>query len=132
MNNLFIVSLVTGEEADDADLEAPKVYEPVETLDQLAEKLNSYMEQYNETVRGGKMDLVFFKVGEIKEIINSSKLSKQARFLRVCSTSLLKTLWEKEKLLIMSNFSFSHSILNPFGELSAIFTKFRIVVCKLI
>ena len=28
-------------------------------------------------------------------------------FLHVCSTSLLKTLWEKEKLLVMSNFSFS-------------------------
>ena len=28
-------------------------------------------------------------------------------FLRVCSTSLLKTLREKEKLLVMSNFSFS-------------------------
>ena len=26
-------------------------------------------------------------------------------FLRVCSTSLLKTLWEKEKLLLTSNFS---------------------------
>ena len=31
-------------------------------------------------------------------------------FLRVCSTGLLKTLWEKEKLLVMSNFSFSHSV----------------------
>ena len=31
-------------------------------------------------------------------------------FLRVCSTSHLKTLWEKEKLLITSNFSFSHSV----------------------
>ena len=30
-------------------------------------------------------------------------------FLRVCSTSLLKTLWEKEKMLVTSNFSFSHS-----------------------
>ena len=29
-------------------------------------------------------------------------------FLCVCSTSLLKTLWEKEKLLVTSNFSFSH------------------------
>ena len=28
-------------------------------------------------------------------------------FLLVCSTSLLKTLWEKEKLLVLSNFSFS-------------------------
>ena len=35
-------------------------------------------------------------------------------FLRVCSTSLLKTLCEKEKLLVTSNFSFSHSIFYPF------------------
>ena len=35
-------------------------------------------------------------------------------FLRVCSTSLLKTLWEKEKLLVMSNFSFTHSVFYPF------------------
>ena len=35
-------------------------------------------------------------------------------FLRVCSTSLLKTLWEKEKLLVTSNFSFSHSVFYPF------------------
>ena len=41
-------------------------------------------------------------------------------FLRVCSTSLLKRLWEKEKLLVMSNFSFSHSVFHLFGELSAI------------
>ena len=41
-------------------------------------------------------------------------------FLSVCSTSLLKTLWEKEKLLVMSNFSLSHSVFYPFKELSAI------------
>ena len=35
-------------------------------------------------------------------------------FLRVCSTRLLKTLWEKEKLLVTSNFSFSRSIFYPF------------------
>ena len=46
-------------------------------------------------------------------------------------TSLLKTLWEKEKLLVMSNFSFSHSVFYLFGELSSIFVKFEIVVCKL-
>ena len=56
--------MVTGEEADDADLDAPKVYEPISSLDALADKLNSYMEQYNETVRGGKMDMVFFKVNQ--------------------------------------------------------------------
>ena len=52
-------------------------------------------------------------------------------FLRVCSTRLLKTLWEKEKLLVTSNFFFSHSVFYPSRELSAIFTKFEIVVCKL-
>ena len=31
----------------------------------------------------------------------------------------------------MSNFSFSQSVFNPFRELSAIFIKFKIVVCKL-
>ena len=52
-------------------------------------------------------------------------------FLCVCSVILLKTLWEKEKLLVTSNFSFSHSVFYPFGELSAIFIKIKIVVCKL-
>ena len=52
-------------------------------------------------------------------------------FLRVCSIRLLKTLWEKEKLLVTSNFSFSHGVFYPFGKLSAIFIKFKIVVCKL-
>ena len=52
-------------------------------------------------------------------------------FLRVCSTSHLKTLWEKEKSLITSNFSFTHSVFYPFGELSTIFIKPKIVACKL-
>ena len=42
-------------------------------------------------------------------------------FLRICSISLLKT----------SNFSFSHSVFYPFAELSPIFMKLNIVVCKL-
>ena len=52
-------------------------------------------------------------------------------FLRVCSMSLLKTLWEKEKLLVTSNFSFSHSVFYTFWELSAIFIKLKIFICKL-
>ena len=51
-------------------------------------------------------------------------------FLRVCSELLSKTLWEKEKLLVTSNFSFSHSVFHSFGKLSAIFIKLKIVVCK--
>ena len=40
-------------------------------------------------------------------------------------------MWEKEKLLVTSNFSFFRSVFYPFGKFSAIFTKFEIVVCKL-
>ena len=54
-----------------------------------------------------------------------------ALLLCVCSTSLLKTQWEKEKLLLMNNFSFSHSVFYPLRDLSAIFIKFDIVICKL-
>ena len=46
-------------------------------------------------------------------------------FLLVCSTSLLKTLGEKEIFLVTSNFSFSHSVFYPFGEFSAIYMKFK-------
>ena len=52
-------------------------------------------------------------------------------FLRVCSTSLLKTLGKKEKLLITSNFSFPLSVFYPFGELFVMFIKIEIFVCKL-
>ena len=42
--------------------------------------------------------------------------SNPAQTSRVCSISLLKTLWEKEKLLVTSNFSFSHGVFYLFGE----------------
>ena len=48
----------------------------------------------------------------------------------VSAVNLLKTLGEKEKLLVVSNISFSHSVFHLFGELSAIFIKYIIVVCK--
>ena len=51
-------------------------------------------------------------------------------FLRVCCRSLLKTLGEKEKLLVTSNFSFSHSVFYLLEELSAIFIKSKIVVSQ--
>ena len=58
-------------------------------------------------------------------------LSQTIPGLRDCSRSLLKTMWEKEKLLVTSNFSFSHSVFYPFGKLSAIFINFKIFVRKL-
>ena len=62
----------------------------------------------------------------MNETFYSLILSHTIPGLRVCSTSLLKTLWEKGKLLVMSNFSFSRSVFFPFGELSAIFDKLKL------
>ena len=39
-------------------------------------------------------------------------------------------LWEEEKLLITSNFSFSQSVFYLFEEISAIFVKYEIIICK--
>ena len=83
----------------------------------------------------GDVTELILKIGFSIHRINNSNgfnpFSNKPRFLRVCNTSLLKTLWEKEKLLVTSNFSFSHSVFFPFRELSAISIKFDIVVCKL-
>lgn len=50
----------TGEEGEEADMELPKVYEPVMEEAQLRERLEMFLSQFNEMVRGVGMDLVFF------------------------------------------------------------------------
>ena len=50
------------------------------------------------------------------KILSFNPFPNKPRFLRVCSTSLLKTLLEKEKLLIMSNFFFSNSVFYQYGK----------------
>ena len=47
-------------------------------------------------------------------------------FLHMCITSLLKTLWKKEKLLILSNFFFSHSVFLPSWIIFCHFHQFQI------
>ena len=42
------------------------------------------------------------------------------------AVQVLKTLSDKEKLLVTSNFSFSHSVFYPLRELSVIYIKFKI------
>ena len=63
-------------------------------------------------------------------ILSRNKLLLSCFYLSALQ-NLPKTLWEKEKLLVTSNFSFSHSVFYPFGELFAIFISFKIVICKL-
>ena len=48
--------------------------------------------------------------------------------------SAVQVFWKhcgKRRNCVTSNFSFSNSVFYPFGELSAIFIKFKYVVCKL-
>ena len=50
--------------------------------------------------------------------------------LRVYITSLLKTLWEKEKMLVTSIFSCSHSVFYSIQEINHHFSNIHLVVCK--
>ena len=56
---------------------------------------------------------------------------RQALVFTCLQLKYLKTLWEKEKLLMTSNSSFPHNVFYQFPELSTIFIKFEIVGCKL-
>lgn len=51
----------TGDETEEVDMELPKVYEPVQSFDDLQERLNMFLTQYNDMIRGHGMDLVFFQ-----------------------------------------------------------------------
>ena len=52
-------------------------------------------------------------------------LPKTPGFYCLQYKSFGNTAWKKEKLLVLNNFSFSHSVFYPFGECSAIFIKFE-------
>ena len=72
--------------------------------------------------RGTLFGLVLISTG--KQFLSLSQTSPG--FYVSAVNVFCKTLWEKEKLLVMSNFSFSHSFFYP-----AMLSKFQIVVCKL-
>ena len=77
--------------------------------------------------------LIFCIQTKLKQQIKSSSnhsfnpLPNKPWFLRVCRISFLKILWEKEKSLIISNFSFSHFVLYLFRGLSAISLKLKLL-----
>ena len=62
--------------------------------------------------------------------LNWLALSQKSPGFYVSAVRVLKTLSVNEKMLVTSNFSFSQSVFNPFGELCTIFIKYEIVVCK--
>ena len=65
--------------------------------------------------------------------ISQLTLSQKSPSFYMSAEQVFRKHWgKKEKLLVTSNFSFSHSVFYPFGELSAIFINLEIVVCKFI
>ena len=66
-----------------------------------------------------KFTVCLLKVSELGKTYKDKTLVKPLphndTFWRPWETSLMKTLWEKEKLLVTNNFSFSHSVFYPFG-----------------
>ena len=62
-------------------------------------------------------------------LVHVSTLSQTSPGFYVSAEQVFKKTLVK-KLLIMSNFFFSHSVSYLFGEISAIFIKLEDVVCK--
>jgi hypothetical protein len=48
------------------DVEAPKIYESIGTFENLNERLKMFMASYNEAIRGGRLDLVYFRVSLVQ------------------------------------------------------------------
>ena len=76
--------------------------------------------------------LKLFSVVKSKPFSSQSQVFPNKPCFYVSTVQVFRKHWGKEKLLIMSNFSFSNNVFYPLGELSAIFIKFEIVVCKLL
>ena len=75
-----------------------------------------------------------FSYGVVKGrdcVVRVNPFPNKPYFSRVCSTSLLKTLWRNEKLLLTINFSFPHNVFYHLEEHYTIIIKFKVVVCKL-
>uniref|UniRef100_A0A8C0Z8U1 Dynein axonemal heavy chain 8 n=1 Tax=Cyanistes caeruleus TaxID=156563 RepID=A0A8C0Z8U1_CYACU len=67
----------TGEEAEDVELQAPKIYEEIPSYEFLCNKLRAYQSQYNENIRGSFLDLVFFK-DAMTHLIKVSRIIRTA------------------------------------------------------
>ncbi|XP_044272703.1 dynein axonemal heavy chain 8 [Tribolium madens] len=68
----------TGDEPEDFCFDAPKIYEEIPSWEFLKEKLFSFVDQYNEQIRGAAMDLVFFHDAMVHLMI-ISRIIRSAR-----------------------------------------------------
>ena len=74
-------------------------------------------------VKGWVCDEVFDTVHHIAAF---NPFPNKPWFLRVCGTSLLKTLWKKEKSLVRSNFSFSRSVFIYFENFLSLSSNLKL------
>ena len=63
-------------------------------------------------------------------LVHINPFPKKLWFLCVCSSSLLKTLWEKEKLFIPSNSPFPKVLSTLLENFPPYSIEFKIVICK--
>ncbi|XP_014347801.2 dynein axonemal heavy chain 5 [Latimeria chalumnae] len=68
----------TGEEPEDTDFDMPKVYEAIESFDHLKDRLNMFLQLYNESIRGAGMDMVFFRDAMI-HLVKISRIIRTPR-----------------------------------------------------
>ena len=114
---MMLYLLLTTSQLSPSVFSEPEVYKyKVESVNDISE-INSFL------IQGG--NTTFIRKGRF------TPFPIKPLFICFCSTTLLKTLWKKNKLLLTSNFFFSHSVFHHFEELSAIFMNFEIVVFKL-
>ncbi|XP_077101314.1 dynein axonemal heavy chain 5-like [Siphateles boraxobius] len=69
---------MTGDEPEETEVEIPKIYEPIPSFKALSERLSLFQQQYNETVRGAAMDLVFFE-DAMTHLMKISRIIRTAR-----------------------------------------------------
>jgi dynein heavy chain len=74
----FLRDAPEAAEDSEEEPEMPKVYEMISSFDALRDRLQFFMRQYNETVRGGKMDLVLFE-DAMKHIVKISRIIRTPR-----------------------------------------------------